>query len=575
MASDQTVPGRILSGPDQETLRRVISKTIAVSSGKGGVGKTITACNLAISYARGGLRVGLVDLDPLSDVAALLDLQDAEQVLSGREAPRDPAAAELDGCILPVFRGLEILYPQQKLGAREMAELMEVMYGRHLRQLDERYDLLLFDMPAGMSREDNLAWVPFLARLVLVTNPEPTAHASAGAYIKEVQRLFPGTPVHIWHNRYTSRLREGFHPSDVAGNYNRFVGDEDRLTPRECALLQDIAYVPEDPALDLLHGEPTPIIHVMKAMRDCLEYAEGRLLSHAARRLGMSGRVHDLVITYIQRNPQIQAPGAYIQGLGEHLGSFLASVSAGDAAFAGTGYSHPFAPEEHARLEQFIGRVKESTLRREIVFLVDALTDQIRQLEEARGGFAGRLPVIPDRAMDRELARLLVRLNKGAAVNALMRNQGILLLFYYSLHRLFQSQTLLKALRALVPRRTNNRGHRVRDRFRQIRTLVEQDPGYRQSYMKVLRSVNILVTRQLLAVADTLGLGSLLIRDGEARLDARAYLKLLTAFLHEVLYSGLSVIVGFEYRSAALAFQAGADKLLAAVRPAAPGGRAP
>ncbi len=39
----------------------------------------------------------------------------------------------------------------------------------------------------------------------------------------------------------------------------------------------------------------------------------------------------------------------------------------------------------------------------------------------------------------------------------------------------------------------------------------------------------------------------------------------LAAFLHETLYSGLSVIVGFDYRSAALAFQDGAERLLASV----------
>ncbi len=64
---------------------------IAVSSGKGGVGKTITACNLAIYYARKGLRVGLVDLDPLSDVASLLDIYESEQAVRERATRESPA----------------------------------------------------------------------------------------------------------------------------------------------------------------------------------------------------------------------------------------------------------------------------------------------------------------------------------------------------------------------------------------------------------------------------------------------------------------------------------------------------
>src|SRR5208337_763943 len=74
---------QLLAGPSQDALRRVISRSIAIGSGKGGVGKTITACNLAIFYARKGLRVGLVDLDPLSDVASLLDIYESEQVFHG------------------------------------------------------------------------------------------------------------------------------------------------------------------------------------------------------------------------------------------------------------------------------------------------------------------------------------------------------------------------------------------------------------------------------------------------------------------------------------------------------------
>ena len=57
-----------------------------------------------------------------------------------------------------------------------------------------------------------------------------------------------------------------------------------------------------------------------------------------------------------------------------------------------------------------------------------------------------------------------------------------------------------------------------------------------------------------------------MIVDGASRIDGRPYLKLLAAFLHESLYSGLSVIVGFDYRSAAAAFQEGAERLLSSVQ---------
>ena len=140
------LPGApIPSHPDPVLLRRVVDKSIAVTSGKGGVGKTITACNLAIYYARKGLNVGLVDIDPLSDVVSLLDLQAPEQALTGPDAGQ--AAAVDRSFIMPVFRGLAILFPFQKLGASEVSGVMQQIYTRYLAEIDSRFNLLLFDMP--------------------------------------------------------------------------------------------------------------------------------------------------------------------------------------------------------------------------------------------------------------------------------------------------------------------------------------------------------------------------------------------------------------------------------------------
>jgi Mrp family chromosome partitioning ATPase len=551
----------ISAHPDQATLRRVMDKSIAVTSGKGGVGKTITACNLAIYYARKGLNVGLVDIDPLSDVASLLDLQAPEQAVTGETAGRMGPADGLQAFLLPVFRGLAVLFPYQKLGSAEVSGVMEKIYGPYLAEIDSRFNVLLFDMPAGMHYEDNLVYLPYMKRIILVTNPEPTAHASAGAYAKEVQRLFPGTPIRFWHNRYSVRPQQGFNPRDVAGNYNRFVSESERLTPAEIPFLRDFAFVPEDPALDLLQGEPNPVVHVLKCMRDSLDYAHGRLLFQASRRLGIPPRMQDIVTTYIHRNTQIEETDEYLARLGEYLNSVLQSVLPEGSPPA----SQMFTPEERSALDGFLRRVKASAMRGEILRVQDLLAEQIRRMEEARGAFASRPQPGHDKQMDREIARFLMTLGKAARHSAMVRNQGVLLLFYFSLHKLFQSRTLVGVLKQLIPRRINSRGRKVRDRFRQIQILVERDPDYRAQYLKTMRTLHLIVSRQISAVAKTFELDVLLLKDGDSRLDSRAYLKLLAAFLHETLYSGLSVIVGFDYRSAALAFQDGAERLLASI----------
>ncbi|HVO39106.1 MAG TPA: P-loop NTPase [Spirochaetia bacterium] len=557
----------ILASSNPDLLRQVIDKSIAVSSGKGGVGKTITASNLAVWYARKGLRVGLVDLDPLSDVASLLDLHESEEALE--DSGRAPAAgpAEFGEQVMPVFKGLEILFPFQKLAAAEARSMMDRLYRLHLAELNRRYDVLLFDMPAGMGYEDNLAYVPFMKRLVLVTNPEPTAHASAGAYAKQVQKLYPGTAILLWHNRFSASVKEGFHPRNVAGNYNRLVVEEDRLTDAEMSLMQDFAFVPEDPALDLLQGEPSPTLHALKSMRDSLSHVHGRLVAKAAQKLDVPRGARSVVASYIQRHPVIGEPGEYVNDLSDYLRTIIQVVSGQDPA------SSPRAPvfnqKERGSIAGFLKRLARSALLKDIVRLEDLLETTIRRMEESRRKFSSGLPLAQDKAVDRELGRLLVSLNDAASRHAVVRSHGVLLLFHFSLYKLFQSPTILRMLRALVPRRKNRQGRMVRDRFRQIRTIVEGDPAYRARYLKVLKTLLLILTRQLVTIGDAFELPNLLLRDKSSRINSRAYLTLLTAFLHEALYSGLSIIVGFDYRSTAVSFSEAAERLLASLSPAA------
>ena len=76
----------------------------------------------------------------------------------------------------------------------------------------------------------------------------------------------------------------------------------------------------------------------------------------------------------------------------------------------------------------------------------------------------------------------------------------------------------------------------MRDRFRQIRTLVEGDEKYRAHYLRTVQALYRVLVRQITAVAEALDVPHLLLRDSKSEVDGKAYLKLLTAFLHETLY---------------------------------------
>ena len=144
----------------------------------------------------------------------------------------------------------------------------------------------------------------------------------------------------------------------------------------------------------------------------------------------------------MHRNPDIGESEAYLARMGEHLAASIIPM-AGSAPAAPR--DRLFSPRQTTALMEYLARVKASGLRLEMLRMEGLLGEQIDRMVESRGPFASRLPPGRHKAIDRELGRFLVILNRAARGSALMRNQGVLLLFYFSLHKLFQSGTLLGA----------------------------------------------------------------------------------------------------------------------------------
>jgi MinD-like ATPase involved in chromosome partitioning or flagellar assembly len=536
---------RELERSAKEELAALASRSVAVASGKGGVGKTITAVNLALYYALGGSRVGLIDLDPLSDVASLLDIQEAEAALSAQRLDEGPRTLEEFTCKL--FGGLDLIFPSPKLGRGESLRLLELIFRRYRSELLRGYDLLIFDLPAGSGYEENLSFLSFIGKLVLVTNPQPTAHAAAGTYLRRLFALYPGRLVYLWHNRYAAQALFGFNPSDVIGNYNRNVPRRERLSAGETKRVTDLAFVPEDSALDLLRGEPSVREHIRRCLLDTLQFLLEQRVAALAAPTAVSSSLLPLVVGFLCRQRHLQDPGQALQRLGEHLQN-LAGIP---------GEPEPFTPAEREAYLVLLRSVGEDRLRRALTRVIGLLEDSLRHAGQPRGLAGGS----DERSLDRELSRLLLALGRLARGDRSLANGGGLLLFYFALYKLFRSDTVVQLIDGLVPRRRGPRGRAVRDRNRQIRYLVEKDPDYRQRYLRLVRMLQPVVLRQTATVVKAFGLGDLLFRDASGRLLRAAYLKLLTNLLHDTLYSGLSVIVGFPYRNAAVAFQEGAERL--------------
>jgi flagellar biosynthesis protein FlhG len=534
---------------------KLAARSVAIASGKGGVGKTITAVNLALYYCQRGLRVALVDLDPLSDVASLLDLAESESALS---AGRLEAVGLLSDFTLPLFRNLDLLFPAPKLGQGESLQLLEMIFRRFAPELTRSYDLVIFDLPAGSAYEENLAFLPFIKLLVLVTNPEPTAHAAAGAYLRRLFALYPGRDVRLWHNRFVPEAPPGFNPTDVAGNYNRNVPEELRLGPGEAALLNDLAFVPEDPALNLLRGNPSARRNAQRFLLDALQYLLEQRLARLAGETSLPRALVPLLVGYLCRHRRMEDPEEYLEGLGEYL-----STLAGHPAEKPGAAVPAFSPQERQACLELVEHARRDALRLALVRIIRHLEESMQQ--QHRGLPQGLSAAPADRALDHELGRLLVALNRLASRDRTLINPGGVLLFYFALYKLFRSDTVVRLVNGLVPRRSNSRGQRVRDRRRQIRNLIEKDPADRARYLKLVRLLAPVVFRQVATVVRAFNLQRLQFHDSSGGLLRDAYLKLLTSFLQDTAYGGLSVVVGFPYRNSAAAFRQGAEKLRASL----------
>jgi flagellar biosynthesis protein FlhG len=152
---------------------------IAITSGKGGVGKTNLTVNLGIHFARQGRKVLIIDGDVgLANVDILLDETPAytlQDVLNGEREVMDVLVHSVLGVsVLPGTSGISEL---ARLSQDERRRLLDAM-----GELDE-YDTVLIDTPAGIG-SNALFFAGAAQEIFVVATPEPTALADAYAMIK-------------------------------------------------------------------------------------------------------------------------------------------------------------------------------------------------------------------------------------------------------------------------------------------------------------------------------------------------------------------------------------------------------
>ena len=160
---------------DRENIR-----VIAITSGKGGVGKTNISANLAYVLSRMKKKTLIFDADMgLANIDIILGLfpkYNMHHVLLGEKS--------LEEVIVPGPGGIKILPAAS--GIQEMAELskgQKIALMDELNNLNEGFDFMFIDTAAGIT--SNVLYFNMAAKeIIVVVSPEPTSLTDAYALIK-------------------------------------------------------------------------------------------------------------------------------------------------------------------------------------------------------------------------------------------------------------------------------------------------------------------------------------------------------------------------------------------------------
>jgi flagellar biosynthesis protein FlhG len=196
--------------------------TLAVASGKGGVGKSHVALSIALSLADLGRKILLIDGDMglanLHILCGVHPVHDLDDVLAGRCGPQDALLSLEAGVdLLPAASGVA------HLSALPVAQLRELSLA--LSKLQSGYDLAVVDTGAGIG-DTTLNLVLASDRLLVVTTPEPTAQADAYALMKVLQSHRRDLPAKLCVNLASSEEEAVRTSSRLSQVCARFLGWE-------------------------------------------------------------------------------------------------------------------------------------------------------------------------------------------------------------------------------------------------------------------------------------------------------------------------------------------------------------
>ena len=337
-------------------------RVIALTGGKGGVGKTSVAVNLALTLARRGQRVLLLDADTdLANVSILLGLyptRTLEHAMTG-ECP-------LSDVIQEGPHGLHII-----AGASGVERCMDLDIGdarsvlAELASMERAYDLVLVDTASGL-RPAALHMIAAASLACLVITPDPASLTDAFSLLRVLQRRgyrrTPGVVVNM-----------AAGASQAQAVYRRFAGATRRHLDMDA---QYIGAIWRDESIRQSVELQRPVALLAESDPSSRQFVSlsGQLLAHLAR---LPQRPAGLGAYWSQRSRRLQAPPGRAATSRDP-----APRPAGDDAAAAQGSPKARCSALFAELERLLAAHDDPGLRQEALRGASALLSQIAAAPE-------------------------------------------------------------------------------------------------------------------------------------------------------------------------------------------------
>lgn len=247
------------------------ARVVAITSGKGGVGKSNTTVNLAIGLVAQGARVVVLDADlGLANVEVLLGLNSTynlQHVINGERTVAQTLVKGPGGIeVVPGSSGI------MKIADLNSAARQSILAG--LRDLQDLADFILIDTMAGIG-QNAVAFAAAADEILLVTTPEPSAIVDGYAMIKTIYALRDDAVIRLIINMAASEAQAKAVAQKISGVAQQYLNRR----------LSYLGWIPRDPHVSqaVMQTRPFLLQYPLAPASRCVVELAGQIMCQRAQ----------------------------------------------------------------------------------------------------------------------------------------------------------------------------------------------------------------------------------------------------------------------------------------------------